>query len=397
MKKSPHVQVELITESANLERLAQDLASETVLAVDLETDSYHCYFSRVCLLQFTSPRFSALVDPLALPTLEPLRPVFADARIRKIFHAADYDIRCLHRDFGFEVHSLFDTMVGCKLLGEQNLGLADLLSAAFGVTLDKRFQCANWALRPLTEEMLAYALEDTTHLIPFAEMVEQRLRDAGRLAWAQEEFALLEKLRHSEMPGHLRQAVAEAAAFTPRQLAALERLLRWRDAEARRQGCRYLHIVGTSHLAALAAALPTTSQEMEKIAEVPLALKRRYGVSFLRILDEARRLPEEALPEPAPEPVPHPRRGAGNSLLKDLKNWRRNAAQELGLDPGTLINNHMLEEIARCRPRTLTALSTISGIKQWQLRELGNSLLRQVTHHAQSHSGSGKTPQTDSP
>ncbi|MBQ7249376.1 MAG: HRDC domain-containing protein, partial [Deltaproteobacteria bacterium] len=118
---------------------------------------------------------------------------------------------------------------------------------------------------------------------------------------------------------------------------------------------------------------------------------------FLRILDEARRLPEEALPEPAPEPVPHPRRGAGNSLLKDLKNWRRNAAQELGLDPGTLINNHMLEEIARCRPRTLTALSTISGIKQWQLRELGNSLLRQVTHHAQSHSGSGKTPQTDSP
>ena len=110
MKKPPHVQVELITASAALERLAQDLASETVLAVDLETDSYHCYFSRVCLLQFTSSRSSALVDPLALPTLEPLRPVFADARIRKIFHAADYDIRCLHRDFGFEVHSLFDTM-----------------------------------------------------------------------------------------------------------------------------------------------------------------------------------------------------------------------------------------------------------------------------------------------
>ncbi|NLC70231.1 MAG: ribonuclease D, partial [Desulfuromonadaceae bacterium] len=224
-KKRPAV----ITTIRELTDLAKELAEEKVIAVDLEADSYHCYFARVCLLQLTSSRRTVLIDPLALPDLDPLKEVMADKNIRKIFHAADYDVRCLHRDFGIEVGNIFDTMTACKLLGEEVLGLADLLRKYFGVELDKKYQCANWAIRPLPEEMLHYAAEDTRYLHRLAAIIEERLKEKGRMEWAKEEFALLEDLRHNDMPGHLVRAMPEAAAFDRRRLAALERLLHWRD------------------------------------------------------------------------------------------------------------------------------------------------------------------------
>jgi ribonuclease D len=173
----------ILTTSAQVAELAAELGRETAIAVDLEADSMHCYQEKVCLLQFSTPSRTVLLDPLAGADLAPLRDILANPAIRKIFHAADYDIRCLFRDFGIEIRGLFDTMISCQFLGEEKVGLADVLGKYFGVQLDKQFQRADWAQRPLSPGMIRYAAEDTRHLHGLVELLQGKLLEKARLEW----------------------------------------------------------------------------------------------------------------------------------------------------------------------------------------------------------------------
>ncbi len=94
-----------------------------------------------------------------------LAPLFASPAVEKVFHGAEYDLACLKRDFGFEILNLFDTRLALRTLGMQPSGLADVLAQEFGVTLDKRYQRADWAKRPLPPPQLEYARFDTHYLL----------------------------------------------------------------------------------------------------------------------------------------------------------------------------------------------------------------------------------------
>ena len=166
-------QIEILTTNEQVAELAEQLAAETTIAVDLEADSMHNYQEKVCLIQVSTLQRTVLIDPLAATDLSPLKPILADPAIRKIFHAADYDLRSLSRDFDLEVNGLFDTMICAQLLGEERIGLADLLNKYFNVELDKKYQKADWSLRPLKPAMISYAAEDTHHLHRLAEILEQ--------------------------------------------------------------------------------------------------------------------------------------------------------------------------------------------------------------------------------
>src|SRR5262245_65380739 len=83
---------------AELAALAAVLAAAPAVAVDTEADSLHHYPAKLCLVQVAPAADRAwLVDPLALPALDALKPVFADAAVMKVFHAADNDLVYLKR------------------------------------------------------------------------------------------------------------------------------------------------------------------------------------------------------------------------------------------------------------------------------------------------------------
>src|SRR5213079_3173192 len=126
-------------------------------------------------------------DPLAVADLSPVGRLLADAKVEKIFHDADYDLRILDRDYGFRARRLFDTRIAAQLAGEPAVGLAALLEKYVGVKLAKEHQKADWSRRPLPPAMLAYAAADTHYLLPLRDALEQRLQSLGRLSWAQEE------------------------------------------------------------------------------------------------------------------------------------------------------------------------------------------------------------------
>ena len=158
-----------VDNSSGLEQLIQTLSQEPLVAVDTESDSLYSYFEKVCLIQFSIPGTDYLLDPLSVDVTG-LAPFFANGEVQKIFHAAEYDILSLKRDYGFTFVNLFDTMIAAKILGWPRYGLGPILAEYFGVKLDKRFQRYNWGQRPLSRKAREYAHLDTHYLLPLRQI-----------------------------------------------------------------------------------------------------------------------------------------------------------------------------------------------------------------------------------
>lgn len=363
----------ILTTSAEIAAFAAELSREPVIAVDLEADSMHSYQEKVCLLQFSTPTRSLLIDPLAGGDLAPLGPVLANPAIRKIFHAADYDTRSLRRDFGFTLHGLFDTMISCQFLGEEKFGLNDVLGKYYGVTLDKQYQRADWSKRPLSPEMIAYAAADTTHLLQLAVLLEDRLREKGRLDWVAEEFELMEQGAFTEHNGPRFLRYKGASALDRRQLAILENLLQWRDREAERRDKPPYKVLGNDSLLQLLRQAPRDVTALSTMAGLPGWVAERFGKQLLPVIAAALALPEEELPR-FPKGERRERDPAADQRLATLKLWRSKIAKELEMEPGILINNALLEEIARTPPHSLEELDQIT-MKRWQRQVLGAGIV----------------------
>lgn len=367
-------QIEILTTDAEVAELAALLAEETTVAVDLEADSMHNYQEKVCLIQVSTVHRTVLIDPLAASDLSSLSPVFADPGIRKIFHAADYDLRSLNRDFNLSIRGLFDTMISAQLLGEERIGLADLLRKYFGVELDKKYQRADWSMRPLPTEMVRYAAEDTRHLHRLVTLLEERLIALGRMSWAAEEFALMEQVRFAEVDGPICLRFKGAGVLPRRELGVLEKLIQWREQEGARHNRPVYKVLGNKPLLELAQRMPKEKGNLNGIEGLPSRLIDRYGRTLLEAVREGLELPEAELPKfpRLPRRVKDP---AVEDRVKILKSWRQKAASRLNLDPGVLINNAALEHLAQVNPRTIADLDDVPGLKNWQKAELGAGLL----------------------
>ena len=221
----------VVTSPPQLATLLEALSDQPAVAVDTESNSLYAYQEQVCLIQFSIPGADYIVDPLADLDLSPLAPIFADPGVPKIFHAAEYDVMCLKRDFGFRFANLFDTMWTARILGWPRVGLGDVLKQTFGVRTNKRYQRYNWGKRPLETEALAYACLDTHYLLPLRRLQAEALMQQGRWEEAQEVFdqiAASEPISHTFDPEGFRR-VKGAFDLTGREQAILRELYIWRD------------------------------------------------------------------------------------------------------------------------------------------------------------------------
>ena len=358
---------------------------EQRIGVDTEAASFHRYRDRIYLLQISSATQTAVIDPVAIaaPGLEPFGGLLADPQVEKTFHDADYDLRVLDRDYAFRAVRLFDTRIAAQLAGEPAIGLAALLEKYVGVKLDKEHQKADWSLRPLTPSMLAYAAADTRFLLALRDALEQQLRTLGRLSWAMEEFKQLESLRWTARGGGAEEEaylrLKGAKGLSARSLAALRMLHRWRDTVAEREDKAPFRIIGNDALLAVSRALPATRADLGHIRELPSSLARRHGDALLHTVQQAKSLPETALPRLERRPTPRVPKDPGfDARLERVKAVRNRIATELGLDPGVLSGRTTLEAVARARPANRVALEQIGEIRRWQIDVLGDALLEAV-------------------
>lgn len=356
------------------EAFVDSLSSAASFALDLEADSLHSYQEKVCLAQFTTPAGNFILDPLECrDAFAGLGPVLATSSVQKVVHGADYDVRLLKKDYGFSVSNLFDTMIAAQLVGREQVGLAALLAEFFDVELDKKYQRADWSLRPLPPELLSYAALDTAYLFPLKERLETELRDLGRLSWAREEFELLAAVTPAPPKAPWCLDVKGASRLSPRELAVLQALLELRDEVARERNRPAFKVVGNDVLVKWAQSPPTTRRDVLDTPGVPKPVLDRLEPRILEAVKTGRGLPLEDCPR-LPDKRYVPMTGSQERRLKRLKAVRQAASERHRLSPGLLVNSATLERLARMEPGD-AASSVPTVLKRWQGEALGSALI----------------------
>ncbi len=358
------------------DQFAGSLAGAALVAVDTEAASFHRYRDRIYLLQISTRNATAVVDPLAVADLGRLGAILADPAIEVVFHDADYDLRILDRDYGFRARNLFDTRIAAQLLNEPAIGLAALLKKYFGVQLDKRFQRADWSVRPLPQEMIAYAASDTRWLPPLRDLLKERLEAAGRWSWAAEEFALLEAIRWSP-PGPGDEAYLRlkgARTLKGHQLAVLRELFEWRERRAAQLDRAPFRVLSNEALLTIARTMPADLAALKATRALSPEQLGRRGAEILEAVARGVRAPASSIPvfERGRRP---PADLAFEARLDRLKAIRNSLAERLQLAPGVLCPNGVLEAIARLNPQSTSELAQVSGMRRWQREVCGAELI----------------------
>ncbi|MEE2664672.1 MAG: HRDC domain-containing protein [Myxococcota bacterium] len=369
---------EIIERESELEALAADLLKEKVVAVDTEADSFYHYFDKTCLIQIATRKRIYLVDPLAMDGAEklaPLGPLFASPDVCVLFHAAEYDIFVLKRDYGFEFANLFDTMVSAQLLGYRAVGLAALIEHHFGLKLPKDEQRSDWSRRPLTAKQLDYAASDVKFLIRLSEKLGRELRKAKRLEWAEAEFESLTQRRWPERSfdelGYLR--IKGARKLESKSLSILRELHILRDRRAREIDRPPFKVLGNRTLIQIAQDKPRSLAALGEIKGVTELILRRMGSELMSAVRDGRKQEHGPIPKLASNGRRRMDRRS-EKRLEVLKKWRQRRAAELELDPGVLCPNASLEAIASKPPIAASDLEGRKQLKGWFARAFGEEI-----------------------
>ncbi len=353
--------------------LLEELHRQPTVAVDTESDNMFVYRESVALLQFSTPTRDYLVDPKSDIPLQELEAFFADPGIEKIFHAAEYDLIGLWRDFHFKVNHIFDTMQASRILGKTRVGLAALLQEYFGVTLDKRWQRSDWGKRPLPAEQRAYAAYDTRYLIPLRDHLYQELVDRGLWELAQEDFERLSEpleIDHTFNPqGFWHLPGVEDLA--PQELRLLQALYLWREEEAKQHNVPPFRILHNQELVTLARRSPRSLAQVRSFLDRKRRNDRDFVARLFRAIQKAKSL---SVPTPPPRSArPSP---AYLRRLERLRSWRRERAQVLGVESDIVLPRSAMTAIAEHAPGSLEELRTLGVLGPVRLRLYGEEIVR---------------------
>ncbi|MGD9212097.1 MAG: HRDC domain-containing protein [Desulfobacteraceae bacterium] len=364
-----------ISSSVELEEFVTSISHVKQIAVDLEADSMFHFKEKVCLLQMAANRHNVVIDPLAIRDLSPLRPLLESSKIRKIFHGADYDIRSLYRDFKIEVNNLFDTQLASMFLGIRETSLEALLASNFDISLNKKYQKKDWSQRPLPKEMETYAAGDVSHLIPLAKIIISELRSRKRLSWVKEECDLLSNVRPTkERKTPLFLKFKGAGRLAPRNLAILEKLLKYRRNMAHKKDKPLFKILANASILKIATNPPKNLNELKQLNALSPRQMTMYGKGIVSNVGKAMKLDTTNLPRyprkkaPILKPVVPER-------IKSLRLWRDQEAEKLGLEPALLLNKTLLTMLAVKKPTTIKKLDTVESLRRWQKREFGRKII----------------------
>lgn len=339
--------VEVIETIEDLEWLAERLSGIEQLAVDLEADSFYTYYPKVCLVQMSTIDEDFIIDPLAVRDMSPLGPIFRDPKVEKVFHAAEYDLQCLKRDYGFDIANLFDTMAAARILGAKELGLGALVHKYFGVTLSKRLQRSDWGRRPLSDEQIDYARHDTRYLLELRDILHQELEQRDLLRDAHDTFQRLVDIEPLEkvfdpdsfwrLPG--------ARGLSPTGRAILKELYFFREKMAAEMDKAPFRVLPEGLLVRMADVQPKSMEDLQHVHGMSPYLFRRFGRDLLEIIAKGATL--EPIDTPPARQHHHKTDFPTQQRFQLLKQWRKAKAIERDVDPVVILATEDLRALAK--------------------------------------------------
>ena len=329
-----------------------------LVGLDTEFMRESTFYPIAALYQLAGDAGVGLVDACSDQSFEGLRRLLEDPAVTKVMHSCSEDLEVFECHLGVQPATLVDTQVAHAFVTpEFGRSYAALVEHYLGVDLPKQQTRSNWLRRPLSEAQLDYARADVAHLRELWERMRERLVDAGRLDWFEDEMNSVLG-RPDADPEHYYLGMKRAWRMAPRQLAALRRLSAWREAEARRRDVPRARTVRDEHLLALAES-PSPTRALV-FGMLPKGVARRYADDLLRAHAEGLR--EDAPPVPAP-PL-SPREGG---VLKAMRDFARSRAEALGIAPELLARRRVLEACIR----HFRDYRELPGSLRWRLELVG--------------------------
>ncbi len=301
---------DVIETPAALAQMADQFAAGTgPIAADAERASGFRYGQATYLAQFKRKGAGiALIDTDALPDLSILNEAFGDAEW--IFHAASQDLPGM-RDLGLKPASVFDTELAARLLGWPKVGLAAVVERELGFVLAKEHSAQDWSTRPLPPAWLTYAALDVEVLLELRDGLYVHLEEAGKLAWAREEFEAVRTAPPAEpRVDPWRRTSGSAQVRDQRGLAIVKALWEAREKDAQQRDTSPGRVLRDAAIVAAAQAKPRSLGELLKIREWQSKGTKRRAPQWYPAIEAAMALPDSALPSkrgPRGDGPPQPR------------------------------------------------------------------------------------------
>ncbi|MGV8049836.1 MAG: ribonuclease D [Anaerolineaceae bacterium] len=353
------------------QQMVVHLTSQTSIAVDTESNSLHAYQEKICLIQISSLTKDFLLDPFPFDQLDALGQIFANPGIQKVFHAGDYDLTCLKRDYAFQFENIFDTMLAASALGETALGLAGLLQKYLEVEIDKKYQRADWGKRPLKPEMLVYAQSDSHYLLSLRDCLIPLLLEKGRMELVLEDCAILAR-QTPPMKNHVENLwkVKGVNGMKPKALSLLKQLNHLRETLAKEQDLPPFKIMSDQALVEIAQTQPKFIKELDLLPSLSRGQVKRYGKKIMKAVEHWRKEPgkveKRRFTRMDDEAVQR------REILGD---WRKQVGLEQGVSSNVILPKDLLVSIAATPLQDLQDLERAMQSSPTRFNQYGREIL----------------------
>jgi ribonuclease D len=346
----------VITKTADLEALRQELAEQAFVAVDTEFMRETTYWPKLCLIQAAAPGVEAVIDPLAGGLdLGPFLALMADCNVLKVFHAARQDLEIFLKLGTSLPHPVFDTQIAAMACGYGDTVAYDaLVQQVLKRRLDKSSRFTDWSRRPLSDSQLAYALADVTHLRDLYPRMYDKLAAENRLSWLDEEHAyLLDPDIYDVTPERAWQRL-KLRKTTADYVLGLQVAAAWRERQAQMRDVPRGRIVKDEALYEIAEHRPKTPSDFDRMRAVPRGFgNSRAAQELVQALDRAFSDPNRPVykherPPPLPAGV-----GPTVELLKVLLRYE---AERAAVAPRLIASAADIEAIAASDTADVAAL-----------------------------------------
>lgn len=359
----------LIADKAALKAFCDRAESSPILCIDTEFLREKTFYAKLCLIQLATEDEIAIVDPLAFRDLSPLKQLFMNENIVKVFHAASQDLEIIYHDFGCLPTPVYDTQVAATLLGQsQQVGYGALVHSVCGVQLAKTESYTDWSKRPLSPSQVSYAEDDVRYLPKMYHIQVDQLTKSNRLQWLDGEFAsMTDPARYDVDPRQLYLKLKRVGHLSRRQLSAAREITAWREEMARKHNIPRKWVLADEQIIEAAKREPVTIDSLFEVRGIREKVNTAEARELVARVKAGLALPEDQLPT-----VSKPSNNQANvDLQVDLMlALLRDRARANNIAIQTLASRDELEELAR------NMNDRCALMKGWKRTLVGEDLLR---------------------
>ncbi|MCM8814974.1 MAG: HRDC domain-containing protein [Candidatus Omnitrophica bacterium] len=345
---------------------------EKEIAFDVEGNSLYSYHSRICLIQVSTRNQNFIIDVLKIRDISPLKEVFFNQGVLKVLHGSVYDIRMLYHCAGIQITNLFDTEISARFLGEKKTSLATMVEKHFNVKLKKQYQKSNWAIRPLTAEMLEYAVNDTKYLLSLKDRLMEKLVETNRLEWVIEECEAL-ACSVSQPQEEKKKIIKGAGKIPEKKIKAVEAIAEIREKIAREKDIPAFKVLDKDTILKIAATDDINLRKLETITAKNRFIENKHLAEMLEKIKRSRCAKQEN------RRTFHRHKKTVNPefsrRVELLQQWRNSKAEKLGIQSYLVLSHSQIVSLADSNIETIHDIENNRHLRKWQKIEFGREIL----------------------